>query len=178
MPSNLPFELPHFSLDNVKDIGLKEFSEILGCDANVNVIIDLNGNANGVTLADTEAARKNNVILNVMLLYSIFKQFNNRLGSLNMTGGSHAYLDDQHSLHLGKNFACKESVNTVGGNGVNLLVNHHAYTLLAIAKTECSAKIYLVANVMLCDKLLKSLNNLTRTLDVTGTTDTNCDFHN
>ena len=59
---------------------------------------------------------------------------------------------------------------------MELVVNSYTYTLLAVAHTEGAAKLYLLANVVLCDELLKLTYYLTGALDVTGATDTYCDF--
>jgi hypothetical protein len=57
------------------------------------------------------------------------------------------------------------------------IVNHNAYALLAVTETECSAKINLIAKIVLSDQLLKLLYHLTGSLNVAGATNTNYNFH-
>ena len=82
-------------------------------------------------------------------------------------------------LNLSENFLGEEIVNGLGGNGEELVVNGYAHALLALAHAEGAAELYLLTEILLCEEILKLLNYLTRTLDVAGATDTNCDFkHN
>ena len=82
-------------------------------------------------------------------------------------------------LHLSQNFLGKELANVLGRNGMEGVVYGDAYALLALAHAEGAAKLYLVANLMFGDEILQLLNNLTRTLDVAGATNTNSNFkHN
>ena len=59
---------------------------------------------------------------------------------------------------------------------MELVVNSYTYALLAVAHAEGAAEINLLANVILSDELLKLSYYLARALDVTGATDTYCDF--
>ena len=80
--------------------------------------------------------------------------------------------------HLSQNFLGKELANVLGRNGMEGVAYGDAYALLALAHAEGAAKLYLVANLMFGDEILQLLNNLTRTLDVAGASDTNCNFKN
>jgi hypothetical protein len=61
---------------------------------------------------------------------------------------------------------------------VERIVHHDADTLLAVAETEGAAKLYLIAESLLGNQSLQSLHDLTGPLDMTGASDTNCNFHN
>jgi hypothetical protein len=82
----LPYSLLPFVFDNVKDILLEKFSEILGGNAYVHVVVYLHGNANAVTLSDTKAARKDYLVLNMMLGNRILKELNDLGRALKMAG--------------------------------------------------------------------------------------------
>ena len=59
------------------------------------------------------------------------------------------------------------------------VIHRYTYALLALAHAEGAAKLYLVAEIVFSDQILKLLYYLTRTLDVAGASDTNCNFkHN
>jgi hypothetical protein len=61
---------------------------------------------------------------------------------------------------------------------VKSVVYRNANATLTVAKAECSAKLYLLSEAMLCNQTLKLFYNLARTLDVAGASDTYCNFHN
>jgi hypothetical protein len=79
-------------------------------------------------------------------------------------------------LYPCQNFLGEEGVNRLGANGMELVADRYANALLALAHAEGSAQINLVCEVVLCDQILKLLNDLTGSLDVAGATDTNSDF--
>ena len=56
-------------------------------------------------------------------------------------------------------------------------VNRNANTLLAVAKAKGSAKVYLVAYVVLGNQILKLFYYLTGAFDVARASDTNSNFH-
>ena len=59
------------------------------------------------------------------------------------------------------------------------VIYRYAYALLTLAHAKGSAELYLVADIILGNQILNLLYYLTRTLDVTGASDTNCNFkHN
>ena len=62
------------TLDLLQDLLVEEFTEILSCNTNVNVIVDLNRNTYSVTLSDAKATGKNYIILKMILFYSFFKK--------------------------------------------------------------------------------------------------------
>ena len=57
-------------------------------------------------------------------------------------------------------------------------VNRNANTLLAVAKAKGSAKVYLVAYVVLGNQILKLFYYLTGSLNVAGASNTYCNLHN
>jgi hypothetical protein len=59
---------------------------------------------------------------------------------------------------------------------VEAIVKSYANAGLALAHAECAAKVYLFAETVLRDEILKLLNYLARTLDMAGGADTNCNF--
>jgi hypothetical protein len=62
---------------------------------------------------------------------------------------------------------------------MEFIVYHYAYALLTLTKAKSSAKLYFISELILRDETLKLFYDKTRTLDVTGASDTNCDFkHN
>jgi hypothetical protein len=73
---------------------LEELVEVLTRYTDVNVVINLNGHAYSVTLANAKATRKDNVVLDVMLLDSSLKHFYNILRPLKVTRGSYANLNN------------------------------------------------------------------------------------
>ena len=56
------------------------------------------------------------------------------------------------------------------------IVHRHANTLLALTHAEGAAKLDAILQLVLCDQSLKLLYDQTRTLDVAGATNANCDF--
>ena len=86
MSNNLPFLLLPFVFNHIENIFLKKVSEIFRCNSNVNVIIHLNGHAHSVTFPDTEASRKNHLVLNMMLGNCVLEQLNDFGRSFQMTG--------------------------------------------------------------------------------------------
>ena len=56
------------------------------------------------------------------------------------------------------------------------IVDGYAYALLTLAHAEDAAELHLVAETVFGYQTLKLLDHLTRTLDVAGASDTNCNF--
>ena len=56
------------------------------------------------------------------------------------------------------------------------VIDRYTYALLTLAHAEGAAKLYLVAEVVFGNQMLKLLYHLARTLDVAGASDTNCNF--
>ena len=56
------------------------------------------------------------------------------------------------------------------------VIYRYTYTLLAFAHAEGAAQLDLIADIVIGDKVLKLLYDLTRSLDMAGTSDTNRDF--
>ena len=76
-----------------------------------------------------------------------------------------------------ENVLFEERVNGFGRNGIKLVVNCNAHALLALAHTESAAQLQLILNFMLCDQMLELFHDLSGTLDMAGTADTNRNFH-
>ena len=142
----------------------------------MNIVIYLNGNADTVAFADTEATGKNYVILDMILGNRALKELDYLLRAFKVTGGAYTNLNEQHYLYPRKNFLCEEFINAFGGYGMEGVVNGYTYALLALAHAEGSAEIYLVAYVVFCDEVLELFNYLTGSLDVAGASDTYCNF--
>ena len=85
-------------MDNFEYVLIEKFSEILSRYSNVNIVVNLNGNANSVTFSDTEASGKDYVVLNVMLRNSGLKHFYYGFRALEMAGGTNTNLNKQHIL--------------------------------------------------------------------------------
>ena len=145
----------------------EEFAEVLYGDSDVNVVINLNGYANSVALTYAEASRENDIILNTVIRNCLFKKLNYILRPLEVTGGAYTNLNDNHILNLCKNFVSEELVNSVGGYGIEGIVDRNTYALLALTHTERAAKLNLFAKLVLRNKILKLFNNLTRSLYMT-----------
>ena len=156
---------------------VKEFSEILSRYTHVNIIVYLHGNTDSVTLSDTKATRKHYLILDTVLGDGILHKLNYFLGAFKMAGRTYTDLNKQHFLHPCQNFFGEEFLNGFGRNGEKLLVYGYANTLLALAHAEGAAKVYLISYVVICDKLLDSLNYLARALYMAGASDTYCDLN-
>ena len=82
-------------------------------------------------------------------------------------------------LNLSQNFLSEELAYGLGSNGVEGIVYGNTNALLALAHAEGTAKLYLITEIVLCNEVLKLLNDLTGSLNVAGATDTNSYFkHN
>jgi hypothetical protein len=57
------------------------------------------------------------------------------------------------------------------------VIDRYAYALLTLTHAEGAAKLYLITEIVFSDQILKLLYYLTRTLDVAGASDTNCNFN-
>ena len=76
-------------------------------------------------------------------------------------------------------FVCEEFCNRFGGYGMEGIVDRYAYALLTLTHAEGAAKLDLLTQIVFGNQVLKLLNNLTRTLNVAGASDTYCNFkHN
>ena len=142
----------------------------------MNIIVNLYGNADAVALSDTEITGKRNLVLKMIFLYGFLQKLHNFGRAFKMAGATHANLND-HILHLSLNAVLEELINSLRGNGVELLVDGHAYALLALADAEGAAHLNLITEVILSDESLKALYNESGTFDVAGTADTNNNFH-
>ena len=56
------------------------------------------------------------------------------------------------------------------------VIDRYAYALLTLAHAEGAAKLHLITEIVFSDQILKLFYYLTRTLDVAGASDTNCNF--
>jgi hypothetical protein len=142
----------------------------------VNVIIDLYRNADAVALADAKATGKYNLILDVIFFNRAFKQFYNLRGALQVTGGSHTNLNEQHNLHLCQNLVCEELANGFGSYRMEGVVNGYANAHLAFTHAKGTAKLYFIGKIVFGNQILQLLYYLARALDVAGATDANCNF--
>ena len=61
---------------------LKELLEVFTRNSNVNIVIDLNGNANSVALSYAKAAVEYNIVLDMMLSDRVLQHFYNLLRAL------------------------------------------------------------------------------------------------
>ena len=80
-------------------------------------------------------------------------------------------------LHLFKHVFIKKFINSIGGHRKEFIIDSDAYSLLTLTHTKSTRKFYFIAEIIFADKILKLLNDLARTFDVAGTSDTNRDFH-
>ena len=60
-----------FVLDYVENVFLEKFSEIFAGDTDVNVVVNLNGDADAVALTDAEAAGEHDLVLQMVFLYRV-----------------------------------------------------------------------------------------------------------
>ena len=59
------------------------------------------------------------------------------------------------------------------------IIDRYAYALLTLTHAEGAAKLHLITEIVFSDQILKLLYYLTRTLDVSGSSNTNLNFkHN
>ena len=58
-----------------------------------------------------------------------------------------------------------------------LVVNCDAYAKLALSHAEGTAQLYLIAQLVFCDKILELFYDLTGTLEMAGAAYANCNFH-
>jgi hypothetical protein len=172
----LPQPLLPFDLNDVKDVFLKKFSEVVSRNADVNVVVDLHGHADAVALSDAEAAGKHDLVLNTVLLHCRLKKLDDILRALEVAGRADANLYEQHFLHLCKNLLSEELTNALGGDRIEGVVHRYANTLLALAHAEGAAKLHLVTELVFGNQILKLFYYLTGALDVAGASDTNCNF--
>ena len=69
-----------------EDVLEEKFSEILSCNAYVNVIVYLNGNTFTVAFSDAETTGKHDVVFDIILLDRSLEKFNDILRALKMAG--------------------------------------------------------------------------------------------
>lgn len=60
---------------------------------------------------------------------------------------------------------------------MEVFIYRYAYALLAVTHAERSAELYLIAYVVLCDKILELFYYLTGSLDVAGAADAYCNLN-
>ena len=70
----------------------EKFSEILSCNAYVNVIVYLNGNTFTVAFSDAETTGKHDVVFDIILLDRSLEKFYDILRALKMAGRAYADL--------------------------------------------------------------------------------------
>ena len=99
----------------LENVLIKELSEVLSGNANVNVIIHLNGNSDTVALSDAEATGKHNLVLKMMFLNSILHKFHNILRALQVAGGADTNLNEHHSAYTFARTALVKNSPTVSG---------------------------------------------------------------
>ena len=138
-------------MDNFEYVLIEKFSEILSRYSNMNIVVNLNGNANSVTFSDTEASGKDYVVLNVMLRNSGLKHFYYGFRALEMAGGTNTNLYYKHKLYLCQNLVCEKLAYGFGTYGMKRLVNLNANALLTVTKSESTAKINLITKVIICN---------------------------
>jgi len=80
-----------------KDFIMKEIVESFACDAWIDVVVNLDCDANPVAVAGTEASGQGNVAFKMMLSYGVLQQSDNILGTFQMAGRTDADLNDHVS---------------------------------------------------------------------------------
>ena len=93
---------------------VKKLFEILFGDADVNLIIDLQGHTNAITPADAKASGKCNLIFQMMIFHGLLQQLHNLRGTLEMTGATDANLND-HIFHTFALMLFSKNSPTVSG---------------------------------------------------------------
>lgn len=73
---------------------LEELLEVFTRNSDVNIIVDLNGNADSVALSDAKAAVEDNLVLDVMLGDRLLEHSYNLLRALQKARGANTYLYD------------------------------------------------------------------------------------
>ena len=73
---------------------LEELLEVFTRNSDVNIIVDLNGNADSVALSDAKAAGEDNLVLDVMLGDRLLEHSYNLLRALQKARGANTYLYD------------------------------------------------------------------------------------
>ena len=143
----------------------------------MNIIIDLNGNSDAIALTDAEAANKRNFIFKLTVFQSLLQKSYNLLGTLQMTGTADTDLNNHSESKPRFDMSIEELFSGLRRYGVYLIVYSNTDTLLASAHAEGSAELDLIAETIASDQRLKLLDDLTRTLDMAGRTNTNSHFH-
>ena len=144
-----------FVFYSLQNLFVEKFSEIISCYTRMHVIVYLNGNAHTVAASDTEAARKNHLVLKSVLGDRALKKLNDLRRALKVTGRAYTYLNEQHVLHPWKNLLLKEFIDGFGTYGAELTVNLNADAPLTLTETEGSAKLDLFLKSFFRDKRLK-----------------------
>jgi hypothetical protein len=170
------YSLP-FTFHQIQNVGLEKLTEIVPGDSHVDIVVHLHGDTDPVALADTEAAHKHYLILQMLFINDALHPVNNLLGALQITGASHTYLNDDHILHLGEYFFFEKFVHGIGIYGEHRLIHQNAHALLASADAEGAAQFHLVADFVLGNQILQLLNDLTGALDVAGASDAYCNLN-
>lgn len=78
-----------------------------------------------------------------------------------------------------QNFCFEKFFYRVGAYGEKCVANGNTNTLLAFAEAERARNFNLIFQIIFCDQGTDTLNDLARTLEMAGTSDTysNSDFH-
>jgi hypothetical protein len=168
---------PSLALYKFKYLFFEKFLEARRRDADVYLVVNLNGNARAVAFTYAKAAAKHYFILKISFFNGFPKKLHYLLRAFKVAGASNTNLNDHHILYLSKNFFCKEISYRFGGYGIEFVVNRYANAFLASAHAERAAKVYFIFNLVLSNKLLELLYYLARAFDVARATDTYCNFH-
>ncbi len=137
----------------------KKFLKIFLCDSRIDLVIDLDGNSDAITFTDAKAARKRNLIAYSGFLNGILQKLHYFRRALQIAGAPDADLYC-HILYLCANVCLEEFFDCVGGYGIKFVINRYAYALLTFAEAECGSKLDLIAEVVLCNKILELFNYL------------------
>ena len=163
------------------------------------VIVNLYGNANRITTADTKAAGESDLVLQPVICDRFVHQFHDTVRAFDMTSTSDAYLNNHRmtipfclvrspafmltpdlkiirfsELYLCHYLIFEEFFYICGGNGVEIVVEGNAYALLTFTHAKSTAEGNFIGNIVFVDQALELFYNLTGTLDVAGTADANC----
>jgi hypothetical protein len=111
-------------------------------------------------MTGAEASGQYNFTVKVLFFNFFSKQRDDFLRAFQVAGRAYTNLNDYHFLHLSLYLVFKKFFGGIRRYGMKLTVNLDADTLLALAHAESSAKLYLVTETILGNKLLKLLNNL------------------
>ncbi len=94
---------------------VEKFLEIFARNADMDIVVDLDRNADTVALTDAKATGQYNVVFQSVFFYGMLQQFNDLLRALEMAGAANTNLNDQHAVQIFAKTSFWKKSDTVSG---------------------------------------------------------------